>query len=307
MQRTQFKGIALLALTAFIWGTSFVAQSIGMRSIGPFTYSAVRSLLAVAVLLPFSLFALARAKRDPVNAGKATAAVKKSWKCGVFTGLAVFAGTNLQQFAFLYTTAGKIAFITALYMVLVPLFGVLLGRRVRFMLWVSVAIALAGLWLLSVTDGFGRLNLGDLLTLAAAAAYAVHILLIDRFAADAEPVTLSAVQFLVAFALSSVGMLLFESPDLSAIRAAAWPLLYSGVLSSGLAYTLQIFGQKYTDPTVASLIMCGESIFGVISAAVILKEIPTVRETAGILLMLFAVVLAQFGVKKKPSQSPSET
>ena len=310
MRRTRLSGPLILALTAFIWGTAFVAQSIGMRSIGPFTYTAFRSLFAVLILFPFVALQDIYAKRrlTPEEKLKRKESKRLSLKSGFFIGLALCLGANLQQFAFLYTSSGKIAFITALYMVIVPVLGIFLGKRVRFSLWIAVGVALAGLYLLSFTHGIAGVNFGDMLTLLSAFAFGVHILLIDRFAGKADPLLLSGVQFLVTGVISTAGMFIFESPSPAEIGAAIVPLLYSGVMSSGVAYTLQIVGQKNTEPTVASLIMCSESVFGVLAAMVILKEIPTLRETAGIVLMLAAVILAQFSTRRDaPAQSASET
>lgn len=306
MKKNQLSGVLILLLTAFIWGSSFVAQSIGMERIGAFTYTALRSVFALAVLIPLILVRDAHKRRTLPPAQWATHALhrRKAVHYGAALGLVLFFGMYLQQLAFRYTTSGKIAFITALYMIFVPLMGRFLGKRIAPVTWVSVLVATVGLYFLSIgPGGFSSVNFGDVLTLLCAVFYAVHIVLIDKFASEAESVTLSAMQFLVVTLISSVFMFIFERPSVSDIRGAILPLLYSGVLSSGVAYTLQIVGQKRTEPTVASLIMCTESVFGVLSAMVVLKEFPTVRETAGIVLMLIAIVGAQFQGKRPSDDS----
>lgn len=297
MKKKQFSGVLILLLTAFIWGSAIVAQSIGMEKISAFTYTTFRSLFALAVLIPFIVIRDAYKQRR-LSSEKLTVhkrGKKKALIYGSMLGVVLFFGMNLQQFAFKYTTSGKIAFITALYMIFVPLMGHFLGKKIAPVTWVSVLVATAGLYFLSIGQGgFSAVNIGDVMTLLCALFFAVHIVLIDKFAAEAESVTLSAMQFLVTGLISAALMFIFERPSAADIKGALLPLLYSGVLSSGLAYTLQIVGQKRTEPTVASLIMCTESVFGVLSAMVVLKEFPTVRETVGIVLMLIAIIGAQF-------------
>ena len=300
--KTQFKGVAMLLLTAFIWGSSFVAQSVGMEKVEAFTFNGVRTMMGAATLLPFILVRDALKARNETPEARAARREtnRKSILPGVCIGLILCLASNLQQQAFNYTTGGKIAFITAFYMLFVPLLGLALGKRVRWHIWICVALGVAGLYLLCVgAEGFSAINKGDLLALACAAVYAVHILAIEKFVDSADGVRLSMTQFLVSGAITIALMFLFEHPDPAAIRAAMLPLLYSGVLSCGVAYTLQIVGQKYTESTVASLLMCMESVFGVVCSAVILRQRLTPRETLGCAAMFAAILLSQIPIGKK--------
>ena len=296
MDRKELRGSLCLLLTAVIWGAAFVAQSVSMDYVGPFTFQCVRSLLASLVLLPVALLLRARRRRrgeEPAGDGKGRGTL---WKAGLICGLIMTVATNLQQVGMQYTTPGKAGFITALYIVLVPLLGLFRGRRPSLRLWLCVALALVGLWLLSMTGGFA-LSTGDLLVLLCAVAFSFHILAVDRFAPLVDGVALSCIQFLVTGVLSGVLMLLFESPRLPAIGQAAVPILYAGIMSCGVAYTLQIIGQKYARPTVASLLMSLESVFALLTGMVILNQIPTPREAVGCAVMLAAIVLAQLPEK----------
>ena len=302
MKKSGFFGATILFVAAFIWGSSFVAQSIGMERIEAFTYNGVRTLMGAAVLLPIVLWRDARQKRgmDAEQRAVCKQTAKKTWLAGLMLGAALCVASNFQQFAFIDSTSGKIAFITALYMLFVPILGLVLGRRLPPLMWGCVALGAVGLWFLSIpAGGFADVNRGDVLALCCAFFFAVQILLVERFAAKYDPVKLTFVQFLSSGAVSVLLMFLFESPSVGAINSAIWPLLYSGVLSCGIAYTFQTIGQKYTPSTLASLIMCMESVFGVLSGAVILHEIPTGRELLGCALMLCAIVAAQFADRKK--------
>ena len=203
--------------------------------------------------------------------------------------------SNIQQHAFAYTSAGKIAFITALYIFFVPLLGLFVKKRTPLMTWLCVLMGFAGLYFLCVDPkDMGEFNKGDLLAIGCAAVFALHILTIERFTAKGDGLRLSAMQFLVGGALSGIAMFIFEQPNISGIFDAAIPLLYAGIMSCGVAYTLQIIGQKYTEATVASLILCMESVFGVLTAAVILGERLSVREIIGCVIMFGAIILSQF-------------
>lgn len=298
--RTQAKGALLLLLTALIWGASFTAQSKGMQSVQAFTFNAVRMTMGAAVLAPFILV------RGRLSAKKLTAAQlaekkisdrKALWQ-GALLGVVFFAASNIQQHAFLYTQSGKIAFITALYIFFVPIFSLFIKKRTPLMTWLCVILGFAGLYFLCVDPkDMGELNKGDLLAIGCAAVFALHILLIEKFTAKSDGLRLSAMQFLVGGTLSGIAMFIFEEPKLSGIFDAAVPLLYAGVMSCGVAYTLQIIGQKYTEATVASLLLCMESVFGVLCAAVILGERLTLREVIGCAIMFAAIILSQFSQK----------
>ena len=289
MQRSSFKGIILLLMTALIWGVSFVAQSVGSDVIGPFTYNGIRTLMGGMLLTAFVLI------RD-ISAGVSVKKIfnKKLLIRGIILGSIFTVASNVQQFAFSYSTAGKIAFITALYIFFVPIIGLFMKKKIHPLIWVCIFMAGIGLYLLSVKDGdFSRINTGDILALICGFCFAFHIIFIDRFASDSDGVKLSALQFLFAGSVTVILMFIFEKPALSGIEDAMVPLLYSGIMSCGVAYTFQIIGQKYTSPVVASLLMCLESVFAVLTGIVLLGEVMTLREAAGCLLMFTAVLLAQ--------------
>ena len=299
MQKTQFKGIFMLFLTAFIWGSSFVAQSVGMENIEAFTFNGIRTLFGAATLLPFILI------RDIMNIKKhgrpektvVKANTKKILIGGSFMGVALCVASNLQQYAFSYEdhSAGKIAFITAFYMFFVPLLGIVIGKRVPLLTWCCVAAGTIGLYFLCVgEEGFSAINKSDIVSLACSICDAVHILVIEKFASDTDAVKLAFTQFTVSGIITCIIMFITEQPSVDGINSSILPLLYSGIMSCGLAYTFQIIGQKYTESTIASLIMCLESVFGVICGAVILNEQLTSREIIGCIIMFAAIILSQF-------------
>lgn len=300
MKKTQLKGVLILFATAFIWGSSFVAQSIGMEKIEAFTYNGIRTLMGAAVLLPF---VAVRDRRSYVSLSAEARVLwkktsKKTWLAGAVLGVALCIASNFQQFAFNYSTSGKIAFITAMYMLIVPILSLFLGKKAPWLLWVCVGVGAVGLYFLSFpAGGVTAINRGDVLALICAFFFAVQILLVERYVDRFDAVKLSFVQFVVSGAISCLLMFIFETPSIPAINSAILPLLYSGILSCGFAYTFQIVGQKYTESTVASLIMCMESVFGVLSAAVVLRQIPTGREFLGIALMFTAIIASQFADK----------
>lgn len=293
----------LLVLAAFIWGTAFVAQSMGMDHIGPCTFNAVRSFIGSIALLPVIWFFSRRKAAGDVESGG-----KKCWLCdkalllgGGACGLMLSGGSLLQQMGLTSTTAGKAGFLTSLYIVIVPVLGVFLGRRAGAKVWAGVALALAGAYLLSGNisgEGFS-IAIGDLLVLISALFFSLHILVIDHFSPRVDGVMLSCVQFFVAGAVSLVFALIFEKPSLASLLPAWGPLLYTGVLSSGVAYTLQIVGQQNVPPTIASLLMSLESVFAALSGWVVLGEPLSLRETVGCVLVFGAVILAQLPEKKK--------
>lgn len=294
----------LLVLAAFIWGTAFVAQSMGMDHIGPCTFNATRSFIGSVALLPVIWFFSRRKGAE----GAEKPEKKKFWLLdkallagGAACGLMLSGGSLLQQMGLTSTTAGKAGFLTSLYIVLVPVLGVFLGRRAGFKVWIGVAIALMGAYLLSGDvsgEGFS-VAAGDLLVILSAVFFSFHILVIDRFSPKVDGIMLSCVQFFVAGAVSLVFALIFEKPTFAQLLSAWGPLLYTGVLSSGVAYTLQIVGQQNVDPTVASLLMSLESVFAALSGWVVLGQPLSLRETMGCILVFGAVVLAQLPEKRK--------
>ncbi len=285
MRRTKPLGIVLLLITAIIWGSSFVAQSIGMESVDAFTFTGIRTTLGMLFLLPFTLI---------INKGFDFR--KSTLKKGLVLGIVFSIAQNFQQFAFYYSTSGKIAFITAFYMFFVPLFSVIfLKKKIAVLTWLSIIIGLLGLFLLCINpQDLTNINMGDILALICAVFYAVQIMLIDKFMEEnISGVQLSFMQFFVAAIISIIAMFIFEQPNLADIKTAAPSLLYSGIMSCGIAYTLQIVGQKHASPVVASLLMCLESVFAVIAAAIVLHEGMSPREAAGCLIMFAAIILSQ--------------
>ncbi len=287
----------MLLLTALIWGAAFTAQSKGMESVEAFTFNGIRMTLGAAVLFPCIIIndRLRVRKMTDQQREEKRLRDKNAVKYGCLLGIVFFAASNIQQHAFIYTSSGKIAFITALYIFFVPMLGLFIRKRTPLLTWLCVLLGFAGLYFLCVKPGeIGEINKGDLLALGCAAVFAVHILMIERFTAKADGLKLSAMQFLVGGTLSGIAMFIFETPKLSGIFDASVPLLYAGVMSCGVAYTLQIIGQKYTEATVASLLLCMESVFGVIAAAIILGERLSARELIGCTIMFAAIILSQF-------------
>ena len=287
----QFRGALLLTLTALIWGTAFVAQSLGMDYLGPFTFNGVRNFVAAVGLLPVIAF-LRRRQGKAEARGAAGKSGKTLWVGGVLCGLALGVASSLQQIGIQFTTVGKAGFLTALYIVIVPLLGLLLKKRVALPVWVSVVIAAAGTYLLSIQEDF-TIAVGDLFVILCAVCFSVHILLVDRFSPSVNGVELSCIQFLVAGVFSTIVAFLVETPNVQDILRSWGPILYTGLISSGVGYTLQILGQKDTPPAVASLIMSLESVFAALSGWLLLGQGMTGREAVGCALVFAAVVLAQ--------------
>lgn len=314
MKNTSLRNPLMLLLTAVIWGVAFVAQSVGMEYIGPFTFNCVRCLIGGVVLIP-CIWILGRVrgsetvsgteeseKRAGKN-GKTERAYRKNERRilltgGLCCGLALFVASNLQQFGIQYTSVGKAGFITAMYIVLVPVLSVFLKKKIGLKVWISVALAVVGLYLLCITEGFS-VGLGDLLVLLCAFVFAVHILVIDYFSPKTDGVRLSCIQFLVCGVLSGICMMIAEQPDMGAILQAWMPVLYAGVMSCGVAYTLQIIGQKGMDPTVASLILSLESVVSVLAGWALLGQSLSARELFGCVLMFGAIILAQLPERAK--------
>lgn len=283
-------------LTSMIWGAAFVAQSAGMEYIGPFTFNGLRMLLGAAVLLPLIIV------RKQNQSGKAVQKQrKKLWCSGIVCGVVLFAGSTLQQIGIADTTAGKAGFITAMYVVMVPLMGAVVGQKQPLMVWAGVALSAVGMYFLCMTESFS-LGFGDAMVLAGAVGFSVHILLIDRFSAQTDGIQLSCLQFLVSGVLGVVCMFLFETPQLHQIVEAWLPLLYAGVMSCGVAYTLQILGQRDIDPTVASMILCLEAVFSVVFSWLLLNETLSMKEIFGCVLIFIALVLSQMKGNMKEAE-----
>lgn len=284
----------LLALTAFIWGSAFVAQSVGMDHVGPFTFNSIRSFMGGIVLLPVILILRRQSGRTNKNEKNGLLL----WIGGICCGIALAAASSLQQIGLIYTSAGKAGFITAMYILIVPVMGIFIGKKAGMKTWIGVALAVAGMYFLCITDGF-HMSRGDFLVFLCAVIFSVHILLIDYFSPKTDGVALSCIQFFVCGILCAVPMLISERPKIAEIAGAWMPLAYAGVLSCGVGYTLQIVAQKNTDPTVASLILSLESVFSVLTGWVILGEKLSGRELFGCVLVFIAVILAQLPKKKR--------
>ena len=284
---------ALLFLAAMIWGASFVAQSVGMDYVGPYTFMGVRTTLGAVALLPL-IAALERKKpreerRALLPLRKDRTLLRGGLACGFFMAL----GCDLQQNALLYTTAGKCGFITTFYVMFVPILSVfLLRRRYRAMTWIGVCVAMVGFYLLCIKEDL-TIGRGELLSFLCAVAYSFHILCVDYFVARCDGVRLSCLQFFVCGAISLLLMVLFEEVSLYSIRGALIPILYAGILSCGVGYTLQVICQKKVEPTLASLVMCLESVFSAIFGWLILHERLSVRELLGCAITFLAVILVQ--------------
>lgn len=286
-------------LTALIWGTTFVAQSVGTEYVGPFTFNAARGLVAFLFLLGLSVLLHLRRKRDFQGEAQMRPQGRRDLLIGgLACGVALTVASNLQQKGLETTTSGKAGFITAMYIVIVPLLGLFLKKKMGKKIWISVALAVAGLYCLCVKENVQPVE-GDFYVLLCALCFAIHILIVDYFTKRVDGVELSCVQFLVVFLLSGTGAIAWETPSLEVLLPCMGVILYAGVFSSGIAYTLQILAQKDGDPTVVSLLLSLESVFATVAGVLVLHERMSSRELLGCGLMLVAVVLAQLPEKKQ--------
>lgn len=303
--RKKGRGELMLLLTAFIWGVAFVAQRAGMDYVGPFTLNGIRCFIGALTLLPVIIIMDYQKKKRPISEDEMETMEidrgvekKNLIQGGMLCGIIFFLASSLQQIGMVYTTAGKAGFITALYIVLVPLLGIFLKHKVGPVLWFCVALAAVGLYLLCIKEDFS-IGRGDLLVLSSALGFALHILAIDHFSPKTDGVKLSCFQFLVCGILSTPVMLIWENVNWTNIISCWLPILYAGVLSCGVAYTLQVIAQKHTEPTVTSLILSLESVFAVIAGIALLHEQISVREAFGCIIMFTAIILAQIPMKGK--------
>lgn len=299
MDRKKWVGTLLLFLAALIWGTSFVAQDVGAETVDGFTYQAARNLLGAVVLLPLCFVSDAIAKRKGNWQAPTPRGRKYLWLGGVGCGAMLCVAVVLQQFGIAnnVTSPGKDAFITALYIVFVPVFGLLFGKRSQPHVYLCVVAALVGLWMLCM--GGSGITTGDILVILCSVAFSFHIILVDYVAPYVDGIKLSCIQFFVAAVLSGIGMFIFEEPNMQVILGAWLPIVYSGVFSAAGGYTLQILGQKHTPPTVACLVMSLESVFAVISSMILLPNVPapTAREWIGMVLIFAAIIVSQVPLK----------
>lgn len=284
MKKSQIRNCILLFLAASIWGIAFVAQSVAADYIQPFTFNSIRCLLGGFVLIPIVLFFHKQdRKKTPLFS-------KDALLGGLVCGICLFSGAMLQQVAIQTTTAGKAGFITAFYIVLVPVAGIFLHKKIRPLIWLCVVLALTGLYLLCMEEGFS-IQTGDFYLLLCALSFTAHILFIDYFVEIVNGVFLSMEQFFVCGILCTIFMFIFEKPDLHQIYLARIPLLYAGIMSCGVAYTFQILGQKNMNPAIASLILSLESVVSVVAGWLILKETMSPKEIVGCCLMFLAIAL----------------
>ena len=309
MTLKQLKNSFLLLIAATIWGTAFVAQSVGMDYVEPFTFCFSRSIIGCMVLIPIIyLFGRKDKTSQKENTEKSSASFLSKNRILIFGGIAcgicLFAASNLQQFGIMTSTAGKAGFITACYIIIVPVLGIFLKRKTSPLIWLGVVIALVGMFFLCImpsikNDGGFSFQPGDIQLILCSICFSFHILVIDHFSPKTNGIKLSCIQFLVCGILSGICMLIFETPSMENILNAWLPIMYAGAMSSGIAFTLQIIAQKDLHPTVASLIMSLESVISVLAGFVILNEVLSTYEIIGCVLMFIAIILAQI--------SPSDT
>ncbi|MGI6733888.1 MAG: DMT family transporter [Anaerovoracaceae bacterium] len=311
MNKKKLIGNTFLLMTALIWGLAFVAQRVGMDYVGPLTFTAIRFWLGAAVLLPV-LFVMnrkqARALKEediePSTPDEISKKRRSLMIAGGVCGTILFMASIFQQFGLVFTTAGKAGFITALYIVLVPIFGLFLKQRPGILCWIGVVFGTIGLYFLTITEAL-TIAPGDFIVLIGAFFWAAHVLAIDHFNPYVDGIKLAITQFAVCACWGTIGMLIFERPSIESILSGAIPILYAGILSCGGGFTFQILGQKHTSPTVASLILSMEAVFGAVFGFLLLHEIMSLRELSGCVLMFVGVIVSQLPEKKKLETSDS--
>lgn len=306
MKDKKTRSTLLLLLTAVIWGAAFVAQSVGGESVGSLTFNGMRSLIGSVVLLPVIFMSDRKQKKNLCDSGSKSTRKnsKELWIGGILCGLIFCIASNVQQIGITETTVGKAGFITALYIVIVPILGIFVGKKVGKQIWAGVLLAVAGLYFLCMNGESFVISKGDVLIFFCSILFSFHILAIDHFSPKVDGVCLSCIQFFVSGVISMILAFWLENPQWRSIVQAGIPLLYTGVLSSGVGYTLQILGQRDADPTVASLVLSLESVFSVLAGWMILNQGLSETELLGCVLMFAAIILAQlpeklFGKKKK--------
>lgn len=298
MTSKKLLGNVSLLLGALIWGSTFVAQSVAADSLGPLTFLASRSLLGFLFLIPVA-YIMDGIKKKNNTYQKITVKEKKLLLIGgICCGAALTLASALQQFGMTDSNSGKAGFITAMYILLVPVLGIFLKKKITPVVWGCVALGIIGLYLLCMKEGL-KLETSDICLILCAVVFSFHILIVDYFSPKVDGVRLSCIQFFIVFVVSCILAFIFETPSLDTIKAAWFPIFYAGVMSSGIAYTLQIVGQKYTEPTIASLLMSLESVFAVLTGMVVLHQFPTSREWAGCAIMFAAIIISQLPIGKK--------
>lgn len=294
MNKKELKANALLLLTAAIWGFAFVAQRLGNQHVGPFTFNGIRFALGSISLIPLILYFDKKQKDN----GEVKATGKETAIAGILVGCVLFTAATFQQIGLVHTTAGKAGFITGLYMVFVPLLGIFLRQRIGKNAWIGVALAVVGLYLLSINDDFS-ISYGDLLELIGSVFWAIHILTIDHFTKRVDALKLSSIQFATCSVLSIATALMFEDVALGGISSAMIPILYGGLLSVGVAYTLQVVAQKDAKPSHAAIILSTESVFGALGGALMLGETMSTKGYIGCALILGGILISQMKEKQK--------
>lgn len=295
--KNKLVGNLALFLTALIWGLGFVAQKAGMEFIGPFTFNAVRSFLGALSLVPLILW-FKYSKPDTRSDKRKYCQRVSLAKAGISCGVMLFIAMSIQQYCMQYVDAGKAGFITALYIIFVPVLSLFNGAKIAKRVIFSIFISVIGLYLLCYKPNSG-LNIYDMLLLISSLFYGVHIIVVNNFSGRVNPVKASAVQFLTAGILSVIPMLIYETPIISQLIDCAVPLFYAGIMACGVAYTLQMYGQKHTFPILASLILCLESVFAVIGGVLILGETMIAREILGCAFMITAVIIANTKMEQR--------
>lgn len=294
------QGNLLLLITAIIWGCAFVAQSSAMDHVGPFTFVALRMLISGLVLIPVIPLFDGLTPKEKLPCPREKAVIRKnSVKSGIVCGIFLCIASCFQQIGICYTTAGKAGFVTALYVIIVPILGIFIHKKIPKIIWFCAAMAVLGFYLLCINEKFD-VSRGDIIVLGCAFFFSLHIMVIDYFTAGkTDGVRMSCVQFFTAGFIALVMMILTETPCWEAILEAKWNILYAGVLSGGAGYTMQILGQKHTEPATASLLMSLESVFAALAGWLFLQEVLSLRELAGCLLVFAAVILAQIPLPKR--------
>ncbi len=289
----KMKSNLLLALAAFIWGIAFVAQSVSMDHIGPWTFTCIRNFIAAT-----TLYILMPVLKKFTGNEEKSSNKKEMWIGGICCGIALAIASMFQQTGIIYTTVGKAGFLTALYTVIVPLLSLFLGKKSKWNVYVAVGISIVGMYFLCMNEDFS-IAYGDILVLICALMFAFHILIVDHFVQKIDGIQLSCIQFLTSGLFCLIPMLVFEHPNLTDIFAAAVPILYAGILSSGAGYTLQIVGQKDADPSIAGMILSLESVFAALAGTILLHEVLSLRELFGCILVFSAIIFSQMQFQKK--------
>lgn len=295
MDKLKLKGELYILLAALIWGSAFVVQKVGMDYIGPLTFTAFRFTIGTLAMIPVLIIARRTGSKKAAGCACETDRRRISRDLlvgGIWVGIANFAGSVLQQTGLIYTTAGKAGFLTAMYLVIVPIILLMLGRRIHTLTWVGIVTAAFGMYLLTMSGGWG-FQPGDLICFLGAVGFAFQIVLVDHFVDRTDPLELATFEFGVTAVLSIIGAVLFETATVSALLQCAWPILYTAILEVCVAFSLQIIGQQYASPAIATILMSMESVFAALSGLIFLGEVMSGREVFGCCVMFFAFLIAQ--------------